>query len=116
MADGRALLAAAAESKPDVVIRLGVIKDELKWDKAALSVGAGQLVELQIVNTDAMPHNFILGTQGSLEAIGKAADAMLTSPTGQIQQFVPDIPQVLTSTRLIEPGQSFTIQFRVRIN
>jgi azurin len=29
-----------------------------------------------------------------------------------VQQFVPDLPQILSSTRLIEPGQTVTIQFR----
>ena len=65
-----------------------------------------------MTNTDVMPHNFILGAPGSLEAIGAAADALMSSPTGAVQQFVPDLPQVLASTRLLEPGQSITIQFR----
>jgi putative membrane-bound dehydrogenase-like protein len=106
------LAATPPTAKPDVVLRLGVIKDQLKWDLPALSVGAGQLVELVITNTDVMPHNFILGTPGSLQAIGVAADALMSSPAGQVQQFVPDLPQILTSTRLLEPGQSITIQFR----
>jgi putative membrane-bound dehydrogenase-like protein len=99
-------------ARADVTLRLGVIKDQLKWDQAALTVGAGQLVDLVITNTDVMPHNFILGTPGSLEAIGVAADALMSSPAGQVQQFVPDLPQILASTRLLEPGQSITIQFR----
>jgi len=36
----------------------------------------------------------------------------MSSPAGQVQQFVPDLPQILASTRLLEPGQSITIQFR----
>ncbi len=83
------LAATPVTAKPDVVLRLGVIKDQLKWDQPALSVGAGQLVELVITNTDVMPHNFILGTPGSLPAIGVAADALMSSPAGQVQQFVP---------------------------
>jgi len=94
------------------VLRLGVLKDQLKWDQAAMTVGAGQLVDLVVTNTDVMPHNFILGAPGSLEAIGKAADALMSSPAGAVQQFVPDLPQILASTRLLEPGQSITIQFR----
>jgi putative membrane-bound dehydrogenase-like protein len=109
---GAVLAVAPATAKADVVIRLGVLKDQLKWDQAALTVGAGQLVDLVFTNTDVMPHNFILGTPGSLPAIGAAADALMSSPTGQVQQFVPDLPQILTSTRLLEPGQSITIQFR----
>ncbi len=106
------LAAPAVTAKADVVLRLGVLKDQLKWDQPALTVGAGQLVDLVFTNTDVMPHNFILGTPGSLPAIGAAADALMSSPTGQVQQFVPDLPQILASTRLLEPGQSITIQFR----
>jgi azurin len=88
------------------------VKDQLKWAQPVLSVGAGQIVELVVMNTDVMPHNFVLGAPGSLDAIGAAADAMLTGNSGAVQQWVPDIPQVLASTRLVEPGQTFTLQFR----
>jgi azurin len=109
---GAVLAATPAAAKADVVLRLGVLKDQLKWDQAAMTVGAGQLVDLVITNTDVMPHNFILGAPGSLETIGKAADALMSSPAGAVQQFVPDLPQILASSRLLEPGQSITIQFR----
>jgi putative membrane-bound dehydrogenase-like protein len=109
---GAVLAPAPATAKADVTLRLGVIKDQLKWDQPALTVAAGQLVDLVITNTDVMPHNFILGAPGSLQAIGVAADALMSSPAGQVQQFVPDLPQILASTRLLEPGQSITIQFR----
>jgi uncharacterized protein len=109
---GAVLAPAPVTAKADVTLRLGVIKDQLKWDQPALTVGAGQLVDLVITNTDVMPHNFILGAPGSLQAIGVAADALMSSPAGQVQQFVPDLPQILASTRLLEPGQSITIQFR----
>ena len=47
-------------------------------------------------NTDVMPHNFILGAPGSLEAIGAAADALMSEPgRRRSQQFVPDLPQIL---------------------
>jgi azurin len=59
-----------------------------------------------------MPHNFLLGAPGSLERIGAAADAMTTNPNAMAQQFVPDMAEILASTRLVDPGQSQTIQFR----
>ena len=106
------LASAQVTARADVTLRLGVLKDQLKWDQAALTVGAGQLVDLVVTNTDVMPHNFILGAQGSLQTIGAAADALMSSPAGAVQQFVPDLPEILASTRLLEPGQSVTIQFR----
>jgi putative membrane-bound dehydrogenase-like protein len=96
----------------DVALRLGVVPHELKFDKAELTVKAGQFVELVFVNPDVMQHNFLLGAQGSLDRIGTAADAMMATPDGLAQQFVPAIPEVLFATALVDPGQTLTVQFR----
>ena len=102
----------AAAQTPDVVLRLGVVPHQLKFDTSELTVEAGQLVELVFSNPDVMQHNFILGTQGSLQQIGAAADALMTGPDGLAQQFVPAIPQVLFATALLDPGETITVQFR----
>jgi putative membrane-bound dehydrogenase-like protein len=99
----------------DVVIRLAVIPDQLKFDKTELTAAPGQLIELQIANADVMPHNFLLGMQGALEQIGAASDAMLTDPKAAAQHYVPEIPQVLFSTPIIAPGQTLTVQFRAPV-
>jgi azurin len=54
----------------------------------------------------------VLGAPGSLEAIGAAADKMSQSPAGLAQGYIPDIPQVLYSTKLIDPGQTVSFQFK----
>ena len=97
---------------PDVVLRLGVVRGQMKFSLAELNVVAGQLVEVVFVNDDEMPHNFVLGTIGSMETIGLAADAMATSPTGLAANYVPELSQVLAASRLVDPGQSGTIRFR----
>ena len=107
-----ATLKPAAPRQPDVVLRLGVLKGQLKFDVSELRVQAGQLVELVFTNIDEMPHNFLLGASGSLDRIGAAADAMTTNPNAMAQHFVPEIADVLASTRLVDPGQSVTIQFK----
>ena len=102
----------SSRQKPDVTLTLGVIPHQLKFDKSELTVGPGQLVELVFVNTDLMQHNFILGTPGSLAQIGSAADALMASPNGMSQQYVPATPQVLFATPLVDAKQSITVQFR----
>ncbi len=104
--------ASVAPPVPDVVLRLSVIPNQLKFDLSELTVAAGQLVEVILPNPDVMQHNFVLGASGSLTQIGQAADKLATSPAGLTKQDVPDIPQVMFSTRLLEPGQSVTFQFR----
>ena len=103
---------AVPPQKPDVVLALGVVPHQLKFDKSELQVEAGQLVEVVFTNSDVMQHNFLLGTPGSLEPIGAAADAMMASADGLAQQYVPPIPQVLVATTLVDPGQTVTVQFR----
>jgi uncharacterized protein len=97
---------------PDVVVRLGVIPHQLKFDKSELTVAPGQLVELVFTNPDVMQHNVIFGAPGSLQQIGLAADALMTGPNGLAQQYVPAMPQVLFATPLVDPGQTITVQFR----
>ena len=97
---------------PDVVLRLGVVRGQMKFSLAELNVVAGQLVEVVFVNDDEMPHNFVLGTIGSMDDDRPAADAMATSPAGLAANYVPEISQVLASSRLVDPGQSGTIRFR----
>lgn len=97
---------------PDVTIRLSVLPGELKFDKAELTVAPGQLVEIVFSNPDTMQHNFVLGTTGSLEAIGTAADELARGPGGLAQQYVPQMAQVIFSTKLVEPGETITVQFR----
>jgi azurin len=102
-----------AVEAPDLVLRLGVIRGQMKFSTSELTAVAGQLVEVVFVNDDEMPHNFVLGIQGSLDALGAAADALATSPAGLAAQYVPEISQVLASSRLVDPGQTATIRFRV---
>jgi putative membrane-bound dehydrogenase-like protein len=97
---------------PDVVVKLGVVPHQLKFDKSELTVAPGQLVELVFANPDVMQHNFILGAPGALQQIGSAADAMMTAANGAAQQFVPAVPQVLFATPLVDPGQTITVRFR----
>jgi putative membrane-bound dehydrogenase-like protein len=107
-----ATLPRIAAQAPDIVLRLSVVPNQLKYDAPELTVGAGQLVEVVFTNPDAMQHNFVLGAAGTLEQIGLAADQVARSPNGIQQQYVPDVPQVLFSTRLVDPGQTVTFQFK----
>jgi putative membrane-bound dehydrogenase-like protein len=97
---------------PDVTIRLSVTPGEMKYDKTELTVAPGQLVEIVFTNPDSMQHNFVLGAPASLQTIGAAADDLARTPNGPSQQYVPQIPQILFSTKLVEPGETITVQFK----
>ena len=101
-----------APQAPDVVLRLAVVPGQMKFDTSELTVAPNQTVEIVFVNPDGMQHNFVLGAQGSLDTLGAAADVVARSPTGLAQQYVPDSPAVLFSTKLLEPGQTVSFQFK----
>jgi putative membrane-bound dehydrogenase-like protein len=104
--------APVVKQAPDVTIRLSVTPGEMKFDKTELTVAPGQLVEIVFSNPDTMQHNFVLGAPASLQVIGAAADELARGPNGIAQQYVPQMQQVLFYTKLVEPGETVTVQFR----
>jgi uncharacterized protein len=107
-----ASLPPVAPQAPDVVVRLSTVPGKLQYDKPEINAAPNQLIEVVFTNPDVMQHNFVLGAPGSLNAIGEAGDKLAATPAGLSQNYVPDVPQVLFSTRLVEPSQSVTFQFR----
>ena len=92
-------------------ITLKAVRNELKYDQDLLIVPAGQTVQIKFENSDLMQHNFLIIVPGSLQVVGEAADDLAQLPGGQENQYVPDIPQVLHATALINPGESYVLQF-----
>ncbi|HET7217470.1 MAG TPA: plastocyanin/azurin family copper-binding protein, partial [Vicinamibacterales bacterium] len=107
-----ASLKPVAPQAPDITLRIAAVPGQLKYDLSELTVAPNQLVEIIFTNPDAMQHNFVLGAAGAFEAIGTAADKLAQSPAGLAQAYVPDMPQVLFSTRLVEPNETARFQFR----
>lgn len=94
-------------------IELGVIKNEMKYDKKQFTVKAGETIEIVFKNDDFMQHNLIIGRPGSLDAIGAAADKLATDPNGSEKDYIPEIPQILHHTRLVNPNETVTLTFKV---
>src|SRR5690606_27305927 len=85
LADGdRGQIAEAASTSSSaagaVVIKMGVIPHEMKFDKANFKVKAGQQVTIDFENQDFMQHNMLIIQKGSLEKVGKAADDLARDP------------------------------------
>ncbi len=87
------------------------LADLMLFDRAQLVVVAAQPVELTFENTDVMPHNLVVTAPGALSLVGLAAESMAARPDGWARHFVPELPQVLHSTRLLAPGESQTLAF-----
>ena len=100
-----------ASVKGATVIQLKVIKNQMKYDLKDFTVEAGKPVEIIFENPDFMQHNLLIGQIGSLQVIGKAADKLAQSANGAEMNYVPNIPEVLFSTKLVNPQQTVKLIF-----
>ena len=93
------------------VIKLGVVKNELKYDLDEITVKAGQKVRIEFMNNDFMQHNLLIVAPGQLNKVGAEADKLAISRDGAAQSYVPGMPEVLFSTRLVSPNESAVLEF-----
>ncbi|KQS32982.1 PVC-type heme-binding CxxCH protein [Dyadobacter sp. Leaf189] len=94
-----------------VMIKLKTIEHEMKFDKKAFTVKAGQKVTIQFTNPDFMQHNLLVTTPGSLEKVGAAADLLARESNAIALNYVPKIPEVLHATELVSPEGNATLVF-----
>jgi azurin len=107
-----ATTSAAAATDPNlVVLNLGVIPDVMKYDRAELTVEAGRRTRLVFKNTDHMQHNALVLRPGTTDKVGALADGMLTDSSALAKSYVPSTPDVLFHAPLVNPGESFTVDF-----
>jgi azurin len=102
---------ATTSSEGATLIKIKVIKNEMKYDLKSFTVEAGKPVEITFENPDFMQHNLVIAQVGQMETVGKAADKLASDPKGAEKNYVPDIPEVLFSTKLVNPQQTVTLKF-----
>lgn len=93
------------------VVRIETRFEQVAFDLRWFVVEAGKPVQIVFFNPDAMPHNIVIGTPGSLELIGTSGGAMPMSTDPSVKPFVPNLPQVLHATRLVGQGETERIGF-----
>ncbi|MCO6455293.1 MAG: HEAT repeat domain-containing protein [Pirellulaceae bacterium] len=93
------------------VIVVRPVPRQMRYDRTQLYVEAGRQVEIVLDNVDVMPHNLVLLQPGSLAKVGLASERQV----GQLDQsdpdYVPDLPEVLLATRLVQPGERDRLSF-----
>jgi putative heme-binding domain-containing protein len=93
------------------VLRVGTVPEQMRYDKDRLVVKAGKPFEIIFENHDLMPHNLVLAVPGSLEELGKLAEATATQPGAAERQYVPASNKVLLASRLLQPRESQQLTF-----
>lgn len=107
---------ASTKASSDIkTIRIKTIREAMKYDLKEFTVSPGQTVQIILENTDAMQHNLVVTRPGMREKVGKAGDAMMKDEKGAEKNYVPNLPEVLFATPLVNPGQSYTLTFKAPV-
>lgn len=93
-------------------IKLSTLPAKMLFDKENIVVTVGRSISLLFENPDLMPHNVVIVKPGTAEKVGEAADAMAKLKNGFEKNFIPDLPEVLFATPLVNAGTSFRLDFK----
>ena len=85
----------------------------MEYDKTILKAQAGQTVQIRLNNGDQMPHNLVVIKAGTLGSFGKVVDAFLKDPDAEKMAYVPNSRSVLAATKMLGPGESDDIIFKL---
>ncbi len=103
---------APGSSRPGALaITIGVISGQMKFTQTTITARPGQPVEITLNNTDEMPHNIVIFKRGTFADYEKELFGSLNEPNAQLRGFVPDSPNVLVSSRLLNAGESTVVTF-----
>jgi azurin len=94
----------------DGAIVIRALADAMRYDQETFTVTAGTRVRLRFVNDDFAPHNLVVGTPGSLDAIGAAADGLGSS--GFARQFIPQSNRIVVATNLLNHQKHQLLEFQ----
>jgi uncharacterized protein len=94
------------------VVKIKAVREAMKFDIKEFTVKAGQTVEITFENPDAMQHNLVVVKPKSMQKVGTAADKMMMDDKGAEKNYVPALPEVLFSTPLVNPDQSYKLTFK----
>ncbi len=83
----------------------------LMYDKKVLTAKAGK-IKITLDNKSAIPqpHNIMVLKPGTKDKVIALANAMISDPNGMAKDYVPESPDIIAHTKLIQPGQSGFIE------
>lgn len=83
----------------------------LQYAEKELRVRAGERISLTFENPDVMAHNWVLVKIGAVDRVGDLANRLVTSPDALAHHYVPESPDILCHTRLVNPSTRATVHF-----
>ena len=83
----------------------------LQFVQKELQAKAGERLSLILENPDVMQHNWVLLKPESTDRVGELANKMISAPDALSRNYVPDSPDVIVHTRVVDPQKTTTIHF-----
>lgn len=102
--------------EPVTEITLTTDKTMFLYDVKAFTVKAGTKVKITLtVPPDAVPqpHNLVLIKPGKEAVVTQAAMMMMADPQGLTKGYIPENDAIVAHTKLLNPGQTDTIEVAV---
>ncbi len=90
-------------------IRIATVPERMMYDVKQLAVKPGKKIKLTFANPDFMPHNILLVKPGKADEIG--VKAMALGAKGFEVNYVPESPDILWASKLIDFGKEQVIEF-----
>jgi azurin/sugar phosphate isomerase/epimerase len=83
----------------------------MQFAQKELRARAGERLTLTFDNPDAMPHNWVLVKPDAANRVGLLANQLVAAPDALARHYVPESPDILCHTRILEPHTKTTIHF-----
>jgi azurin len=90
-------------------IRIGTIPERLMYDVKELNLKAGKKIKLTFANPDFMPHNLLIVKPGKADDV--AAKALALGAKGFDVGFIPESPDIIWASKLLDHGKEEVIEF-----
>ncbi len=94
-----------------LAVALSVLTGEMKFSQTTITARPGQRVEIAFDNTDDMPHNVVIFKRGSIATYEKELYGSMNDANAQLRGFVPDSPNVLIASPLLNARESTVMAF-----
>ena len=98
--------------KVDQTITIATVPAKMQYDHPFIIVKPGARVALTLANKDDMQHNLVICRPGKDVFMAVAQAAWALGPDAIKKQFIPDHPDVLFHTPLVNPHESATLYFK----
>jgi uncharacterized protein len=100
-----------ASKEPTLELTVSVVRGQMKFSLPSFTAKPSQRVKITFTNPDEMQHNLVVIKPGTTDAVGTLADAMARTPDAAERNYIPPTPDVITSTKLVDPQQTVSLEF-----